>query len=351
MMLLRTEGSEEELEQSVGALDAGGVSPAMSVVVITPDRYATIRKTIRHLRAQKACGTLEIIIVAPSAEKLELVAEEMRDFLRYKVIEAGHMSSTARARAAGVMNASAPVVAFAEDHAYTAPGWAQALIERHREGWAAVGPVMANANPQSVMSWANLLIEYAQWLAPSEGGEREHLPGHNGSYKREVLTEYGAGLEAMLDAESILHWDLRAKGHRLYLEPKARTFHQNFSAPTPSLVLRFNGGRLFASSRAREWPAWRRALFACASPLIPVVRCLRITRELFKPGRPRRLLPRLLPALFVGLLFDGAGEMTGYAFGAGRAMAKLSDMEFHRERYMAESERRETGGEWVEAKR
>lgn len=319
--------------------------PCMSVVVITPDRYATIRKTVRHLRAQKICGRLEVIIAAPSAGELALDEDEMKSFLQYKVIEVGPVSSTARARARGTLAASAPIVAFAEDHAYPAPGWAEALVERHLEDWAAVGPVMTNANPQSVTSWANLLIEYSQWLAPMEGGQSEHLPGHNCSYKREVLLEYGDRLEAMLDAESILHWDLRSKGHRLYLESKARTFHQNFSVQSPSLALRFNGGRLFASARARSWPAWRRALFAFASPLIPAVRCLRITRELFKPGRPRHLLPRLLPALIVGLVFDGAGEMTGYALGPGRAMAILSDMEFHRERYLARHDRREALGD------
>jgi hypothetical protein len=309
--------------------------PAMSVVVITPDSYATVRKTIRHLRAQKICGSLELLLVAPKAEELELEESEMHKFLRYKVIEVGHMSSTARARVEGVRQASAPIVAFAEDHAFPAPGWADALVKRHRENWAAVGPVMANANPRSITSWANLLIEYSMWLDPAEGGEREHLPGHNCSYKRVRLLEYGDRLEAMMDAESILHWDLRARGYKLYLEPKARTFHQNFSALAPSLPLRFHGGRLFASSRAQDWSAWRKALFACAAPLIPFVRCQRIVRELLKPGRPHQLLPRLLPTLILGLAFDGAGELAGYALGAGSAMAKLSDMEFHRERYLA----------------
>lgn len=323
---------------------AGESSPAMSVVVVTPDRYATVRRTIRHLAAQKISNSLELLIVAPSSAGLDLDVSELQNFLRHKIVEVGHMNSTARARAAGVREASAPVVAFAEDHAFPAPGWAEAFVERHREDWAAVGPVMANANPHSLTSWANLLIEYAQWLAPAEGGEREHLPGHNCSYKRELLLAYGERLEAMMDAESILHWDLRARGRRLYLEPQARTFHQNFTARAPSLTLRFNGGRLFASSRAMNWRASQRALFALASPLIPLVRCLRITRELLKPGRPRHLLPRLLPALFIGLAFDGAGEMVGYAFGAGRSMAKLSDMEFHRERYMSARDRRETVG-------
>lgn len=316
-------------------------APLMSVVVVTPDNFETVRKTVRHLRAQNVSDKMEIVLVAPSAEGLGLDEKALDGFLRHQVVEVGPVTSTARARAAGVRAAEGEVVALVEDHAFPAPGWAEALINRHRESWAAVGPVMSNANPRSVTSWANLLVEYAPWLEPAEGGEREHLPGHNGSYKREALLQYGERLEAMLEAESVLHWDLRARGHALYLEPKARVFHQNFSEPVPSLTLRFNGGRLFASSRARGWPAWRRALFAAASPLIPFVRCARIAREMYARGPTRRMLPRVLPALLVGLAFDGAGEAAGYALGPGGAMAKLSDMEFHRERFLAPHDRRE----------
>ena len=313
--------------------------PEMSVVVVTPDNYRTVRKTVRHLRAQSRREVLELVLVAPQAARLEPDEDELREFFSYKIVEVGHMSSTARARAAGVRAASASVVAFAEDHAFPAPGWAEALLARHREEWAAVAPSMSNANPRSMTSWANLLIEYAPWLDPVVGGEREHLPGHNGSYKREILLQYGERLEAMLDAESILHWDLRARGHRLWLESKARTFHQNFSVRASSIPLRFNGGRLFAAARARGWTLRRRALFTCAAPLIPFVRGYRILRELRKPGRPRQLLPRIVPALFAFLVCDGLGEMVGYAFGAGRSMAKLSDMEFHRQRYLKTTDR------------
>lgn len=318
-------------------------TPEMSVVIITPDTYATISKTIRHLRTQNVSGRLELVIVAPKAGGLGLDERALQSFHGYKIVEVGHMSSTARARAAGVRGASARIVALAEDHAFPAPGWAEALIERHQEGcWAAVGPAMHNANPRSTTSWANLLIEYAPWIEGARGGEREHLPGHNSSYRRDLLLAYGDRLEAMLDAESILQWDLRARGQRLYLEPKARTFHQNFSVRAASLPLRFNGGRLFASARARAWPLWRKVLFTAAAPLIPAVRLSRIVRELAAPGRPRHLLPRVLPALAVGLVCDGAGEMAGYAFGPGGAMAKLSDMEFHRGRYLDRRERRAT---------
>jgi hypothetical protein len=315
--------------------------PAMSVIVITPDSYETVRKTIRHLRAQKARGSLEIVLVAPSALRLAPDLKELREFRQFRIVEIGDMHSTARARAEGVRSAAAPIVAFVEDHAFPAPGWAEALINAHQNAErAAVGPVMANANPKRLMSWVNLAVEYSQWLEPLAGGEAEHLPGHNGSYKRELLLEYGERLEEMLDAESVLHWDLRAKGHRLYLEPKARTFHQNFSTLLPSITLRFHGGRLFAAARARRWPRARRLLFTCGAPLIPFVRLRRILHHLSREGRPRHLLPRIIPALFAALVFDGLGEMAGYSLGPGRSMLKLSDMEFHRQRYLHKTERR-----------
>ncbi|MGH7963364.1 MAG: glycosyltransferase family 2 protein, partial [Candidatus Binatia bacterium] len=287
------------------ALRQGNAAPEMSVIVITPDNYETIRKIIKRLRAQNVKSRLEVVLVAPSADGLGVDAAELNGFSQVRMVEVGAMTSTARARAAGVRQASAPVVAFVEDHAYPANGWAEALIAAHQQPWAAVGPVMANANPHSLISWANFLIEYGQWLDPAPAGTAEHLPGHNGSYKRVMLLDYGPELEAILAAESVLQWDLRAKGYQLYLEPAAKTYHQNFSSAFSWIPLRFHGGRLFAASRARGWSPLRRLFYAGGAPLIPLVRLWRIVRELRRPGRQHHLLPRVLPALVAGLAVDG----------------------------------------------
>ncbi len=320
-------------------------TPDMSIIVITPDSYNTVRKTIRRVRSQKVSHQLEIVLVVPSAQNANIAHADLEGFAGIQIVEIGDMTSTARARAAGVQRASAPVVAFAEDHSFPAKGWAEALILAHRQPWAAVGPMMANANPHSLVSWANLIIEYGEWMEPVSAGVREHLPGHNGTYKRALLLEYGDRLEAMLEAESILQWDLRAKGHQLYLEPAAKTYHQNFSAPLSWVSLRLHGGRLFAASRARSWSPLRRLLYIFTAPLIPLVRFRRIVGELRRPGRARHLMPRVLPLLFAGLVVDGTGEMIGYACGAGNAMRRLSDMEFHRERYLTKYDRVAEGEE------
>jgi GT2 family glycosyltransferase len=314
-------------------------SPEMSVVIVTPDDYETIRKTIKHLRAQTIKEKLEIMIVAPSLSNLDLNESELREFLCFDVVEFGPIKSSAKARAAGVRRARAPVIAFVEDHSYPDPRWAEALIEAHQQPWTAVGPAIGNANPGSMTSWANLMIEYGPWLSPAKARIVDHLPGHNSTYKRLHLSSYGSELEDMLEAESLLHWNLRAKGYQLYLDPAAKTFHLNFSSAVSSIALRFYAGRHFASTRSQHWPSLRRFFYFTGSPLIPLIRLLRILRELRQPGRQKQLLPRILPSLIIGLAVDGIGEMLGYALGVGDALEKLTDMEFHRERYLNRADR------------
>jgi hypothetical protein len=165
------------------------------------------------------------------------------------------------------------------------------------------------------------------------------LPGHNSSYKRALLLDYNGDLEALLEAEFVLHLDLQAKGHRLYLEPAAKTAHLNFAQLAPWTPYLVHAGRVFAAARARQWSLLQRLLYAGGAPLIPLVRLWRIRAEMRRPGRPSELWPRVVPALVVGLTLDTVGQMLGYALGAGKASQKLFYFEFHRDRYLAKRSR------------
>jgi hypothetical protein len=86
------------------------------------------------------------------------------------------------------------------------------LLAGHAEGtWAAVGPVVCNANPATAVSWANMLLEYAPWTESAERGPVAHLPGHNSSYRRDLLLAYSENLELLMESESILHWTSRPR--------------------------------------------------------------------------------------------------------------------------------------------
>ena len=302
----------------------------LAVILITPDRYETIRRTVETLRAQTARDRLELVIVSPSDETLEPDAEQLRDFPEVRTVAIGDLVSTAQARAAGVRAASAPVVAFAEDHSFPEPEWAEALIRAHAEGWSAVGPDILNASPESMMGWADVFLGQRA-VDPERAAVVDDLPGRNSSYKRELLLSYGDELDALLEMETLLHWDFRSKGGQLYLEPAARTLHVNHGHLPGFVREHFYVGRMFAGQRARRWSRARRLAYAGASPLIPFVRMSRILPAVRRSSRRHGLLPRVLPPLLLGLAVSAAGELLGYAAGPGSSGRRIVDVEFHRE--------------------
>ena len=104
----------------------------------------------------------------------------------------------------------------------------------------------------------------------------------------------------------------------------------------------FYSGRQFAAGRAQKWFIIRRWFYVVASPLIPLIRTIRILSILNRIGK-KRLLIRLFPPLFIILGMSGLGEMFGYASGSGKNMQKSAKKSFHRERYLIEREREQTG--------
>lgn len=279
--------------------------------------------------------------MAPSREGLGLIESELTEFHTFRVVEVGEIKLPSQAKAVGVLKATAPILAFAEDHCYPDPDWAAALIAAHQQGWAAVGPAMRNANPATMLSWAGLFLHYGCCLEPATLQAAECLPWHNTSYKRELLLAYGDELASMLVVESMLLDDLRDKSHRLCFEPAAKTYHVNISLLSSWIGHAFWGGRQFAAIRAekQKWSLWRRLLYIVGTPLIPFVRLRRTRQIIYRTGKQRELLPRVLPALISGLVPHAIGEMIGYAFGKGNAEQRYSYYEMARIRHLTAKDR------------
>jgi hypothetical protein len=303
--------------------------PAMSVIITTPDSYDTIRPLVRALSSQTARASLELVIVAPSADAVRGGIADLQGFGSWRVVELGVLRTVAQAKAAGIRSAAAPIIVLTEDHCFPDPHWAQVLIEAHRGDWSAVGPAMENANPQTAVSWADFILGYGPWLNPPEAAEVDLLPGHNSSYKRDVLLGYGDRLESLLAAETNLQQDLRARGHRLYLDPAAKAFHTNFTEPSRWIPYLFYSGRLFAAERGRDWPRFRRAGYGAGAFLIPLVRFMRLAPP-FRRARPDLATGVYGPLLFA-LIIDAAGQAIGYVMGPGHSAEQVARLEFHRE--------------------
>ncbi len=303
----------------------------MSVVVATSDR-AALEKLLVALRAQTARERLELVIAAPG--RAGIGDAETAGFASAQLVEAEPARSLPAARAAGVRAARAPIVVFAETHSYPDPRWAEALIDRAAGPWAAVGPAIVSATPDDQCSWGALLVDYGPWVAPVAGGPVADLPGHGSAYRRSLLLGYGDDLERMLEAEWVLHRDLRARGHRLYLEPAATTRHLNINRPLPAALQWLHYSRGLASARCRDWSLPRRVLYAAATPGIFAVRLARTLRHMQRTGR-MRALPPAFTTIAASLGGSALGELAGYVSGStGSSAERIVKYEVHRERYV-----------------
>jgi hypothetical protein len=313
--------------------------PALSVVLVTPDRYSKIRMTVRHLLEQTIVRRIELVLVCPSRPALGHIDADLSMFAAHQILEVDKFVSLAPPRAAGVRAAVAPIVAIAEDHCFPRPTWAEALLAAHEGPWVAVGPALENANPGAV-SWAQMFLTYGPFVAPGRSGVVPDLPGHNSSYKKAALLEYGPALEAMFDVEPFMHVDLRARGYQLYMEAAARAVHVNISRPRSFLVEHFILGQKFAATRCEHWSWLKRIGYAAATPIVGPVQHVRVALlNVWRSGVDRRLIVATLPTLCAGAVSRCIGEIRGLLFGVGSSAIDTLEFEVHRPRHISARDR------------
>ena len=307
-----------------------GALPALSVALFTPGDFSSIRRTVSHVVAQDIASSIELLVLASSPHLVVIDEPEVRALHSVRVVPVEFSDGSGPARATAVREAAAPIIAFGEDHCFPQAGWAAALLDAHRGPWAAVGPLMHNANPTTLVSWADLLMGYGPWISARDAGEHDHLPGHNTSYKRDALLAFGDELDALIEAETPLQWRLRGKGQRLFQDARAHVAHTNFERWQTWLFVCMHAGRVFASTRALHWSSFRRLAFTLASPLIPFVRLQRHLRQAIRAEWPAGLVARVAPVLLIGLVSDAIGQGMGSLFGAGNSRSTLVAWEFDR---------------------
>ncbi len=290
----------------------------MSVVLVT-DGYETIRPVIDCLHAQTVRDELEVVLVGLQGEGLHRAGADLDGFAAVQVVEVGSPLALGDARAAGVGAASAPLVFIGETHSFPHAGMAETLIRAHSGPWATVVPGFVNANPDGAPSWAAFLLDYGGWVPGVAAGEIDHAPIYNASYRRSVLLEFGDRLGSALRIGDEMSKGLGARGHRTYFEPAARIDHLNLSAPAASLRERYLAGLLIAAERTRRWSWRQRLLYLCGAPLLPAVYLSRVRAGVRAQRRDAPLPVGTVPMLLVSSFVKAAGEMIGYARGAGPA--------------------------------
>ena len=286
-------------------------APALTVVLAGLADAAALETTLLHLRAQTVRDDIEVIVVTSSVERLGALPLTMDEMHSCRVIEVPSATIGCEANAAGARAAAAPIIAFAEDHSYVDPHLGAALLEAHEGDWAAVGPEVGNANPATMTSWADFVISYGPWMEPADGGRGRSSSATTAATSATCCSPPATSSAASSSPRpcSTTSSPLPATG--LYLEPRARVSHLNFSRWTVSLRVQFHSGRVYASTLREGWSTPRKAIYALASPLIPLVRFGRSLRLIRRPSHRDIVPTAVIPALALGILSDGAGQGAG----------------------------------------
>lgn len=314
--------------------------PALSVIVVTRDCVATVKRLIEHLQRQTVAAKLEVILVGPNADAVSDARELLVGFARSRLVVCDGEILRGRGTACGLRHATAPLVALTEDHSYPDETWAERVIAAYDERWAAVGSRVRNANPESAWSRVNHDLAYGRWTDGARDGEIDDVPGFNSVFSRPALLALGADLEPLLDRVAALHQAIRRGGGRFLFHSEAVLNHWNPSVRLPSVRLWFRIGRCFGHHRARTdaWSVGRRLIYLAAAPLIALMRLRnqRLARQA-RMAPPESFAYYAVLALLVTAV--GFGESFGYVAGEGRAIVSLSDFEFCRDRYLRPRDR------------
>ena len=311
-----------------------GETPALSVVLVVGDLRSRAEECLRSVLRQESAGRVEVLLLDVAKRAAQRV--EGSDHPSVRVIPLAPETPFAAARAEGVRRARGPYVAFLEEHCRVGEGWIEAVLEAHAGPWAGVGGEVHTGNPGTPWSETIALMTYESWLPPAERDEdAAHLPGHNASFRRDRLLEFGEELDLLLVSDINFHRRLRLAGERLLLDPAVKFEHFN---PTGAASLArgyFLWHRLYGWSRARvfRWPARRRLLYIVLSPAIPFYFLARLHRKL-RRHRPDLLgrFWRGVPLIWMLQMFCAVGQGFGLAFGPGDAVRRFTRFELNEPR-------------------
>lgn len=308
--------------------DVAAALPVISVVVVGRAGFESLRPLLACLADQTIAGRMEVVAVLPTLEG-DPPPDCVAAFAALRRIAAGPIGNRGAAAAHGVRAATAPIVAFSENHCFPEAGWAEALVAAHDGAVVGVAPAILNANPESVLSWTSYTGGYVMFAEHKPAGEVAEMPLHNASYRREALLPLANELDDLLADERRLMRRLQAGGARFRFHPEARARHVNEATWRLVLGLSYFNGRRYGGRRGEAWSWPKRMGYAMAFPLLSLPLLRESARQVAPlAGRPSLASPAFVGALWLQALAHALGEAVGYLNGPKDVFDFVDDEEF-----------------------
>ena len=293
---------------------------ALSVVVPSVNGWGDLRGCLEALEAERAGVDLEVLVPERVGGVVRTRVAEA--FPWVTVIAAPETSTIPELRTMAFERATGAAVAVIEDHVLVPPGWARAMLGCLERGEDVVAGAVENGATERLVDWAAFLCEYHHLLPPLPAGPVDRITGNNTAYRRSVLACYRDAWQAGR-WEDFLHDAMRRGGVRLHQHPEIVVRHRMHYTVGLYAAQRFLFSRAWAGMRATGTSRLDRLARGAAAMLLPPILFWRVVRTVWGKKAHRIELARSVPLIGLFTLVWGAGEMVGYWFGAGDALARV----------------------------
>jgi hypothetical protein len=299
--------------------------PELSIVLTIVSGRDAVRGSLLALVPQLDFGIHELIVPYDkfSAEIEELIPE-FPQVTFYSIGDLGLAASPAvschahrlydRRRAVGLRLARGRLIAMLEDHGRVAEDWVAKTVAAHRLNYAAIGGAIENGIDKP-LNLAVYYCDFGRYGKPFEAREVDYISDINISYKREALDATGH-VWAEAYHETAVHQELARLGFKLFLDDGPVVYQRRAGLRfVPVLVERVQWGRIFAETRSKDFPAWKRIGYCAGSFLLPPVMAVRVFRHMLRQKVSAINVTSTIPALAMLLTCWAAGEFAGYLAG------------------------------------
>jgi len=295
-------------------------APELTVVIPSVNGLGDLIGCLEAVGRLRESVRTEILVVDRVGG--ELPATVSRRFPHVTLVSVPADTTIPRMRDLAFRQARGAAVAVIEDHVIVPPDWGTRLLGALREGYDVVGGPIENAATSRLLDWATFLCEYSACLPPLPPGPAAWLPGNNVVYRRALLERYRA-VTAEGGWENRLHDAIRADGTPLLCRPDIIVGHKKHFGFGEYLSQRYLYARSYAGARVGGAGGGKRVVYGLAAFLLPPLLLYRTLQRLLAKRVAPGLVLKTLPLIGIFLLSWGWGEVVGYWFGAGGALARV----------------------------
>jgi len=289
----------------------------LSVGLIVGEMRLRAEQNLARLLAQDSLETLEILVVDVGQEGGGLAGAD-HPSVRYT--HRPDLAYYCDAQGELVRQASAPLLAFVEDHSFATPGWARAVLAAFDDPQvAAVNYAFTNVDDARYLSRSVLMAEYGYWMYPHPGGPVGFSSSTNIAYRLASLRPLLQGHESAFEAEFLIHRTLLEQGRLIWLAPDAIVAHESWRSLADACAANGANKRVLGARRASDggWGRARRFAWAGGMIVAPALFLVRLARALrHRPSLWGRYLTGL-PVCVAIYSYSAWCEALGYLFGAG----------------------------------